>query len=321
MDLERPTLALWATNLARPLNGIAGWAEAVDAKMAEAKAAGAALLVMPEYAAEQWLSFAPDGLAPDREIPWLAGQAEAALAALAPLPARHDVALLAGSMPVRVEQAREPGAPPYRNRAHLLLPDGRIVVQDKLCLTPAERTPEAWNLDSGDRLEIVTWRGLRLATLICLDVELPALAARLAEHAPDLVLVPSMTGKPAGHHRVFGCAKARAVELQAAVAAVGCIGSASPAKPRETNVGGAAVFLPCEEALGHEGLAGRIGPLDRAEDEGPLLLARDLPIDTIRALRGGAAEVWPGAWQAEHIVVGEAAGPAESAVAGGEAQT
>ena len=195
-DLERPTLALWATNLARPIDGIAAWAEAIDAKLAEAAAAGADLLVMPEYAAEQWLTFAPEGLGPTEEIPWLADQAPAALAAIAPLPARHGPALLAGSLPVRIERPRVAGAPPYRNRAHLLLPDGRCIVQDKLCLTPAERDPEAWHLDSGDRLELVTWRGLRLAILVCLDVELPALSARLAPLAPDLLLVPSMTGKP-----------------------------------------------------------------------------------------------------------------------------
>lgn len=307
--LERPSLALWATNLARPLNGIAAWAAAVDAKLAEAREAGADLLVMPEYACEQWLTFAPEGLAPSEEIPWMADQAGEALAAIAPLPARHGVALLAGSMAVRVE-AHENGASPFRNRAHLLLPDGRVYRQDKLCLTPAERNPEAWHLGTGSRVEIVPWRGLRLATLICLDIELPALAARLAPLALDLILTPSMTGKRAGHHRVFGCAKARAVELQCAVAAVGCVGVAAPSKERPTNVGGAAVFLPCEESLGHEGLAARLPAFEQADDEGPLLFARDLPIPTIRALRDGAAEVWPGAWTAEAVTLHEAGEPA-----------
>ena len=49
------TLALWATNLGRPLNGLDAWAARVDARMAEAAAAGARMLVMPEYACEQWL--------------------------------------------------------------------------------------------------------------------------------------------------------------------------------------------------------------------------------------------------------------------------
>ena len=41
------TLALWATNLAQPLNGLEAWAARVDDRMAEARAEGADLLIMP----------------------------------------------------------------------------------------------------------------------------------------------------------------------------------------------------------------------------------------------------------------------------------
>src|SRR3546814_15176270 len=71
------SLALWATNLATPLNGLEAWAAHVEAKLAEAAAAGAKLLVMPEYACEAWLSFKPAGLAADQEIAWMAEQAPA----------------------------------------------------------------------------------------------------------------------------------------------------------------------------------------------------------------------------------------------------
>lgn len=298
---ERLTLALWAVNLARPLNGIGAWAAAVEAQMAKAKAAGAALLVMPEYMSEQWLSFAPQGLGLAEEIPWMAAQAEAALAAIAPLPARFDMALLAGTMPVEVETAPGAGSP-YRNRAHLLLPDGRVVRQDKLCLTPIEQNPVGWHLGVGSTLEIVRWNGLTLVTLVCLDVELPALASRLAPEQPDLILVPSQTGKLSGYARVFSCAKARAIELQSVVAAVGVIGAAAGYGPRQTNVSGCSVFLPCEESLGYVGLHDEVPPSGHAEGEGPLLIARDLPLGEIRRLRAGAAEVWPGAWDAGHVV-------------------
>lgn len=307
------TLALWATNLAQPLNGLAAWAARVDARMAEARAEGADLLVMPEYMAEQWLSFAPAGLDATDEIAWMADQAPTALALLRPLVAKHGLALLAGTMPVRATPTGcEPaGAPPFRNRAHLLLPDGREVAQDKLCLTPGETDPAGWHLATGDRVEVVTWQGLRLAILICLDIELPALASLLAPHELDLILVPSMTEKLSGHARVFGCAKARAVELLTTVAAVGCIGKAAASKPRLSNTSGAAVFLPCEEALGHRGIAAEIPPADSAEGAGPLLIARDLPIGHIRALRATGAEVWPGAWSAGHVTIAESCAPAK----------
>ena len=335
LTLDKLTVALWATNLAQPLNGIEAWAARVDDRMAEAKAEGAQILVMPEYAAEQWMSFAPEGLAVTEEIPWLAAQAPAALEALRPLARKHDMALLAGTMPVRIERAGQDAeregagiqaeregariqaaregariqsdAPPFVNRAHLFLPDGRLIVQDKLCLTPGERDPKAWHLATGDRVEIVEWRGLRLAALICLDVELPALASLLAPHGLDLLLVPSMTEKLSGYARVFCCAKARAVELQAVVCAVGCIGTAAaPAgKPRLPNISGAAAYLPCEEVLGHSGIAAELPPSDTAEGPGPMLIARDLPLAEVRALRAGRAEVWPGAWSAAHVTVEE----------------
>ncbi len=297
---DRLSVALWSTNLSVPLEGIEGWAAAIDEQMAQARAQGAELLVMPEYAAEQWLSFAPAGLQPTEEIPWLASHARAALEAVAPLPARHDMALLAGTMPVRIAGD---GVERFANRAHLLLPDGRVIAQDKLCLTPPEKNPAGWLLTEGDRVQLVEWRGWRIATLVCLDIELPALATRLASCDLDLILVPSMTEKLAGYHRVFGCAKARAVELVAAVCVVGCVGSAATSKARESNTSGAAVYLPCEAPLGHTGVAVSTPPADRAQGPGTLTVARDLPLDAIRSLRRGGAEVWPGAWDGDHVVI------------------
>lgn len=290
------TLALWATNLGPPVETVEAWADRVDARLAEAAADEARLLVMPEYAAEQWLSFKPPGLLPHEEIAWMAEQAPGALALLRPLVARHGVALLAGTMPWAVGGA-------HRNRAWLLLPDGREIAQDKLVLTPGEQDPASWNLSGGDEIRLVEWAGLRIATLVCLDVEVPALACRLAPLGLDLLLVPSMTAQLSGHHRVFGCARARAVELMCAVAVTGCIGSATGSTQNPTNVSGAAAYVPCEPALGHTGVHVAAGPFDGADGHDPLVIARNLPLGAIRRLRAGAAEVWPGAWEAGHVTV------------------
>lgn len=133
--LDRLTLALWAQNLAQPLNGLGAWAAQSDARMAEARAAGADRLLLPEYNVEQWISFAPANLPEDREIPWMASLAREALALVAALPAKHDMALLVGSMPWPRENPPE-GEPGETNRAWLLLPDGR-----------AEVWPGAWTAD------------------------------------------------------------------------------------------------------------------------------------------------------------------------------
>lgn len=290
------TLALWATNLSAPLNGLEAWAARVDAKLAVAARAGADILIMPEYACEQWLSFKPAGLEATAEIAWMADQAPQALEMLKPLPARHGVALLAGSMPWTVDGG-------HRNRAWLLLPDGRTIAQDKMALTPGEQDPDSWSLATGDEIAIVEWRGLKIATLICLDVEMPALSSLLAPRGIDLLMVPSMTGLLSGYSRVFGCAKARAVELMTVVAATGCVGSAPGSTQNDTNVSGCAVFVPCEKELGFTGVFAATDPVGDHDGDGPFLIARDLPVGLIREKRAGAAEVWPGAWSAAHVRV------------------
>jgi predicted amidohydrolase len=292
------SLALWATNLSTPLNGLGAWAAHVEAKMAEAAAAGAKLLVMPEYAAEAWLSFKPEGLTSDKEIAWMAGQAPSALELLRDLPARHGIGLLAGTMPWPVEEG-------FSNRAWLLLPDGRAIAQDKLSLTPGEQEPDYWNLTPGNELHIVEWEGLRIATLICLDVEMPALSVLLAPQAPDLILVPSMTHRLSGHSRVSGCAKARAVELVCAVGTAGLIGRSPGTTLNHSNVGACALYLPCEPSLGMHGVLEAIPPLAEHEADGPMMLAQDIPFGEIRRLRETGAEVWPGAWRADHVALVE----------------
>lgn len=289
--------ALWATNLNLTMADLAAWLAHVEARARQAAAEGARLLLMPEHASEAWLGFKPPGLRPDQEIAWLAGIAEAALPGLRRIAAAAGLTLLPGTMPWAVDGR-------FRNRAWLLAPDGRLAAQDKLCLTPSERDPESWLLEPGDTLRILDLDGLRLAILVCLDVELPALSCRLAALRPDLVLVPSMTSSAAGHARVFGCAKARAVELMAAVACTGVVGVSPGTTQNDQNVSGNAVYIPCEPALGHDGVLLETPATDGRAGEEPFDLV-DLPIATIRRLREAGAEVWPGAWDGASIVSAE----------------
>ncbi len=294
---ETYRLALWATNLNPAFAGLDTWLAHVAARARDAATAGARLLVMPEYTCEAWLGFKPRGLRPDQEIAWLAGIATAALPALRRIPIEAGLTLLPGTMPWPVPNG-------HRNRAWLMTADGRLTSQDKLCLTPFERDPETWVLEPGDTLRLLDLDGLRVAILVCLDVELPALSCRLARHRPDLVLVPSMTSSTAGHARVFGCAKARAVELMAAVACTGVTGASPGTTQNEENVGANAIYIPCEPALGATGILLQSAPTDGRNDEEPFDLV-DLPIGQIRRLRAEGAEVWPGAWEATHITTAE----------------
>ena len=94
---DGPSVALWATHIGRPLSAMAQWLDNVDRQMRQAAAAGASILVLPEYCTEQWLTFAPADLALDGEIAWLAERAPEAMAELISLPRRHGIALVAGT--------------------------------------------------------------------------------------------------------------------------------------------------------------------------------------------------------------------------------
>ena len=302
--METLTVALWATNLEPPVTSLAEWAAGVEARMVEAQAAGARMLVLPEFACAQWLGFAPVGLPLDQQVPWMASLTEAALAALAPLPARHGVALLPGTMPFALPGAAG-GAAAHVNRAWLLTPDGATHSQDKLCLTPSEMNPSGWLLSPGSTVNVVVWEGLRIAVVVCLDVELTSLWARLATLDLDLVLVPAKTDLLSGYYRVFGCAKARAIELQTVVCAVGAVGTPLGDPAVDTVVGGAAAFLPCEVRLGTIGVAAALEPHPASSGLSPLLIAHQLPVGFCRQIRHGAAEaeIWPGAWPADDVTI------------------
>lgn len=290
-------IALWSFNLGRAPASVDALARAIQDEMRKAAEAGAKLLMLPEYFIECCLAFKPAGLPPDREMDFLADVGKDLLNLLAPLPQQHGISLLAGTMPVKTDGG-------ITNTAFLLTADGRRIRQDKLCLTPFEQDPDTWNLTPGDRLAVFELDGLKMAILICLDIEMPALSCLLAKAGPDLVLVPSMTEKLSGYHRVYGCAKARAVELMCAVAVCGVVGVSKGTTQNDTSVSGAALYVPCEETLGFTGIAAEIAATDGTNSEEPFLTC-GVPMKQLGDLKGGKAEVWPGAWSAEAVSLSE----------------
>lgn len=289
------SITLWATNLGRTLKGPEEWLTSIETVARESKEAGSALLVAPEYVSELWLTYAGASLSSPEEAAWMAQAGADLNDGLQAIADRVGIDILAGSWPV------SDGEGGFNNTAHLYLTGGAQPIQQrKMCMTPPEKDPTLWGMRPHDELRIFNWNGLRCAILICLDIELPALSVRLAKEAPDLDLIfcPSMTEKPSGYNRVFGCAKARAVELMTTVAVVGVIG-ATPLGETRPNTSGAAIYLPCEADLGYDGRFAEIGPFTDAPINdvlGPRLHARDIPVGVIRRLRKSQPEVWPGSW-------------------------
>jgi predicted amidohydrolase len=294
--MERIGLALWAYDAGDVPSGIDELVARIDRQMADVAAAGASILVLPEWNVEQTMMWGGTSLKPNDEPRFMAEIGAELLERVRHLPAKHDVALLAGtwSAPAREGQG-------LVNRAFMLFPDGTLFTHDKLCLVPSERDPNDWALATGTTVRVAIWRGLRIAVVICLDVELPAVGTILSGLDVDLLLVPSNTAKRSGYHRVFGCAKARAIELGTLVGVVGCVGTVPLPEPR-TNFSGAAVYGPCEAMFGDTGVFAFLEPRDAG---GGVLIAKDLPVGDIRRRRREGFEVWPGPWSGTHVTVEE----------------
>lgn len=311
---EAVKIALWAANLQHPVADRAAWLALVEAQLLQAKAEGAQLLVMPEYVSGHWLQWAErsqgESLGASLNgaalMDWMAAEGAALLPEIELMVTRHGIGLVAGTMPVAAASGRHLG---NLNRAWILLPEAdgglRRLHHDKLVPTPAERANGDWPIRLGSRVHPFTFLGLRMAVLICLDVEMPAVAAKLQDQELDLLIVPSMTAQLSGYHRVFDCAKARAVELFAAVAAVGAIGEM--AQNQGGNCSGAALFLPCEMHLGATGRAAAIAPQASVAGPGPMLVA-EVPVAALRRARRHA-EAWPGPFDGAQIEIGHSDAP------------
>lgn len=126
-----------------------------------------------------------------------------------------------------------------RNRAPILS-EGRVLYQDKINLTPWET-----GFTGGDGLQIFHFQGLKIAVIICLDIEVPELSVALRHQAVDVILVPSATESEMGMERVGRCASARAVELGCYVGVAHLVGTAESELVDE-NVGRLAWFTPSQ---------------------------------------------------------------------------
>lgn len=305
--MEQISIDLWAANLEVRSTALGPWLARLEQRLAAAAARGAHMLVLPEFACAEWLNFAPADLAPERQLAWLADVADEAMPALRDLAARYGVSLLPGTIPHRMGTADD-GAPLHANRAWLITPDGTLRHQDKLSLTPIEEAGASGRTVAGDRINVIEWQGLRLAIVICLDAEFTALWARLAQLDLDLVLVPAKTDMITGYNRVMGCARARAIELQVPVCAVGAVGEPLGHPHTDTGVGGAGAYLPCDVSLSLDGVFAALPPQPAVAGTDPVLAVQNLPVAACRRIRqGGAeAEICPAAWSAEHVQIVDA---------------
>lgn len=272
--LERLTLELQTFDVAAPgTGGPAEFADLVTGRVMTAWDEGADMVLLPEFL---WMGLARF-VGPGNGVMEVARLFQGDIwPRLQERLRRPGKAAVLGTVPFVESEGT------VRNRAPILS-DGHVLHQDKLNLTPWEI-----GLKGGDVLRIWDFGGVRCAVVICLDSEVPELAAALRGKEVDLILVPSATESVLGVERVGRCADARAVELCCHVGLAHLVGGID-SELIDANLGRLGVFAPSQSAF-----AG--SPRQRATEvvsSGFHRLRAELDIAAVRRQRAVPAETNP----------------------------
>lgn len=160
---------------------------------------------------------------------------------------RTGMYIIGGSHPIRVGDR-------VRNVAHLFTPSGEVHTQDKLHVTPNERSE--YGIDPGDGLRVFDTSHGRIAILICYDVEFPELARLLTLAGVEVLFVPFSTDERKAYLRVRTTAQARAVENVIYTVLAGNVGNLPQVSNFLINYGQAVIFTPSDFPFPRDAVAG-----------------------------------------------------------------
>lgn len=268
------------------------WRAKIDRAASDAKAAGAELLVMPEYSSMELTAILPRDEQVDLQTQ-LSGMQRLVgdyLTALSDTAKQHSLAIVGGSFPERVVDL-------VHNRLRVFGPRGDSVLVEKLQMTRFER--ELWGIVGGSAQPVIELGPIRLGVAICYDAEFPLIVRRLVDAGANVIAVPSCTDGLAGYHRVRVACAARALENQCYVVQAPTVGIAPWSIALDENVGAAGVFAPPDKGFPSDGIVA-MGPLD----QGHLVIA-DLDLAKLDAVRRDGQVLVHRDWSAPSHLVGE----------------
>ena len=160
--------------------------------------------------------------------------------------------IIAGSHPVLKDDGR------LQNEAMFFFPDGSLVSQPKLHITPWEKS--CWGIEGGNQLHVIETPKAKIGILICYDVEFPEATRHLADQGIEILFVPYCTDNRQGFLRVTKCAAARAIENQIYVVASGVVGNLPNVPAMNVHYGQAAVYTPCDFDFARDGIQAEADP-------------------------------------------------------------
>lgn len=226
-------------------------------------------VLLPELFTVQLLSQV-NALSPQEGMKKLASYTPRFTKLMQELAVKYGLTIIAGSHPM-YEGAR------LLNICLVCMPDGSIVRQPKLHITPNER--KWWGISGGGTLTAIQTPKARIGVLICYDAEFPEAVRYLADEGAEILFVPFCTDNRQGYLRVRYCAQARAIENQIYVALAGNVGNLPDVDNMDVQYGQAAVFTPSDFAFARDGIAAE------ADSNEETVLVCDLDLDDLHDSR------------------------------------
>ena len=220
----------------------------VTSWVAEAALQDAKILVFPEYASMELASLFGESVYSSlkKQLSAMQKLHEDYISLYQSLAIQYRCYIQSGSFPVHLKSG------PYRNRAYLFMPDGKVDYQDKLIMTRFEN--EQWLIEHGTELRTFNTEYGKIGICPCYDSEFPLLVRKQVEAGCRLILVPSCTDTLAGYHRVkIGC-QARALENQCYVVQSALVGNAPWSEAVDINVGASAIYTPVDRGFPDNGI-------------------------------------------------------------------
>lgn len=221
-------------------------------------------LVFPELFSVQLFSMLDSRMTPKAAIAKLAAWADLYREMLSTMAKRSGLFIIGGSHPVIVGDE-------IRNTAHLFSPSGHYYTQEKLHVSPLERTE--YGIAPGEGIKLFETSHARIAISICYDVEFPELARLQTLAGAEIVFVPFSTDERRAYQRVRYCGQARAVENVIYVVLSGNVGNLPQVENFLINYGETVICTPSDFAFPTDAVAARahsdvetvvIGDLDLA---------------------------------------------------------
>lgn len=228
-------------------------------------------VLLPELFTVQLLS-QTDALSPQEGMRRLSEYTEKFVELMRKLAMQYGLTIIAGSHPVRKGER-------LLNICHICLPNGNVVAQPKLHITPNER--KWWGISGGSELHTIDTPKARVGVLICYDTEFPETARYLADQGAEIIFVPFCTDNRQGYLRVRYCAQARAIENQIYVAMAGNVGNLPDVNNMDIQYGQACVLTPSDFAFARDGIKAE------ADSNEETVLISDLDLDDLHASRHG----------------------------------